>query len=572
MHVNYLLTFKGKMAYLFGVSPTFLYFCRQMMKQQYTLLYIFLLPCLLMVGTLCACSGDKKQMQQQLLSLQSKFEKGTLSSKDFSLADSLVRCYEGRENRDEALSLLITGDIYKTSGDYSTSLDYYLKANKVSENLDDLLLQIWINRGQGDLYFEQGMYSECIEYYRKSYAAALQRRDTLRIALGAYSMARVYMIKNDVDSILFYLNQDIELATKINNDDVLRAAQSTLADIYTQIGEYYKAEALMVHDQRDEHIWAYWHLAQHHTDSAYWYFSRIIENKPWKTKVEYLPILAKLEEERGNREHSLSLYRDLAAAKDSLQVHSQVEKTRKVKILHEFNQIKQERDEAQEQSKVRGIAISLICLVVAIVALTAYSAWKRYREQKERELTQERLLRQEEERIRHQSVRQIEENKQKIAQLEQQLAEARQRNDIEAADRIRLDAEMLTAENQSIEATQRRREYALKEFQKTDIYMKLKLHSGEEDVRMSEDEWQQLAQHLDEIYDDFTHRLLALVNMTDVELKACYLLKLDVSPIMMSTLLCRSKSAVTMLRKRLYEKITHKDGTAKQLDEFILGF
>ena len=525
MHVvvNYLLTFKGKMAYLFGVSPTFLYFCSQMMKRQYTLLYIFLLPCLLMVGTLCACSGDKKQMQQQLLSLQSKFEKGTLSSKDFSLADSLVRCYEGQGNRNEALSYILLGNIYKTSGDYSTSLDYYLKANKVSENLDDLLLQIWINRGQGDLYFEQGMYSDCINYYKTSYAAALQRRDTLRIALGAYSMARVYMIKNDVDSILFYLNQDIELATKINNDDVLRAAQSTLADIYTQIGEYYKAEALMVHDQRDEHIWAYWHLAQHHTDSAYWYFSRIIENKPWKTKVEYLPILAKLEEERGNREHSLSLYRDLAAAKDSLQVHSQVEKTRKVKILHEFNQIKQERDEAQEQSKVRGIAISLICLVAAIVALTAYSAWKRYRQKKELELAQEIHLRQEEEQKSKQILASLQHNHLTLGKLEQ-----------------------------------------------SPLYERIKFNAGKEHFRLTDEEWQELATLIDDAYGQFTQRLRNLYGgISEYELQICYLVKLDISSVNIGKMLCKSNAAIGMARKRIYKKLTGKDGTASQFNDFI---
>ena len=526
MHVNYLLTYEGKNAYLFGVSPTFLYFCRQMMKRQNTLLYIFLLPCLLMVGTLCACSGDKKQMQQQLLSLQSKFEKGTLSSKDFSLADSLVRCYEGQGNRDEALSLLITGDIYKTSGDYSTSLDYYLKANKVSENLDDLLLKIWVNREEGDLYFEQGMYSDCINYYKTSYAAAQNSGDTLRIALASMNMGRVFMIKNDVDSILFYLKQDIELATKVSkadNEDVIRVAKSMLADIYIQIEEYDKAKALLTREQRDDYNWAYWHLGQHHTDSAYWYFSRIIENKPWKTKVEYLPILAKLEEERGNREHSLSLYRDLAAAKDSLQVHSQVEKTRKVKILHEFNQIKQERDEAQEQSEVRGIAISLICLVVAIVALTAYSAWKRYREKKELELAQEIHLRQEEEQKSKQILASLQHNHLTLGKLEQ-----------------------------------------------SPLFERIKFNAGKEHFRLTDEEWQELATLIDDAYGQFTQRLRNLYGgISEYELQICYLVKLDISSVNIGKMLCKSNAAIGMARKRLYKKLTGKDGTASQFNDFI---
>ena len=89
---------------------------------------------------------------------------------------------------------------------------------------------------------------------------------------------------------------------------------------------------------------------------------------------------------------------------------------------------------------------------------------------------------------------------------------------------------------------------------------------------MSEEEWKQLAHYLDDIYDGFTHRLLAIVNLSDTELRTCYLLKLEVSPTTMATLLFKSKQAISMIRKRLYEKITHKKGTPKQLDEFIVNF
>ena len=98
------------------------------------------------------------------------------------------------------------------------------------------------------------------------------------------------------------------------------------------------------------------------------------------------------------------------------------------------------------------------------------------------------------------------------------------------------------------------------------------LHAGEEKFHLTDDEWQQLAQSVDDVYNDFTHRLLAVVELTDLELKVCYLIKIDVAPTAISALLYKSKTAISMLRKRLYKKITNKAGTPQQLDDFILNF
>lgn len=51
-----------------------------------------------------------------------------------------------------------------------------------------------------------------------------------------------------------------------------------------------------------------------------------------------------------------------------------------------------------------------------------------------------------------------------------------------------------------------------------------------------------------------------------------YLLKIGVQPADMATILCKSKSAISMIRTRMYEKIFGKSGTATALDEYIQNF
>jgi hypothetical protein len=135
-----------------------------------------------------------------------------------------------------------------------------------------------------------------------------------------------------------------------------------------------------------------------------------------------------------------------------------------------------------------------------------------------------------------------------------------------------LDTELLAKENQSIEATQRRHEYLIGELRKSPLYIQIKLHAGEENFHLSEADWDHLGKAIDETYNHFTSRLLTLVKLSEVELKTCYLLKIGISPAAIAIMLFKSKTAITMLRQRLYEKITHQGGSARQLDDFILTF
>lgn len=591
MHVNYLLTFEGKNAYLFGVSPTFLYFCRQMMKQQYTLLYIFLLPCLLMVGTLSSCDGsypheltqadslilrgeydqvdsllavyDRQpssrqsiQKYRELLQMARLFVKEELTDAHFSIVDSLCRYYDHRYTPDEyAQSLCFLGEIYKVSGDNPSALDAFLKGIKVAEDCGNSYVQGWLYKEIGDVYFDQRMLDDCTYYYRRYYDLAVSHRDTLRMALGADRMGKVHTILNQIDSTIYYYRKAIDLAQHTTHpENIIPYSKYSLSDIYIQIEEFDKAKALMPRDSLNDANWAYWHLSQNHTDSAIYYFKRFNTRYGLPAHRSAYYYLAQLEESKGNVVQSQFYYKTIPAIDDSITAQSQVEQTKRINAQFNFNLVKKERDEMTQRSNLLQSILLLVFLFVTLGIAIGYYAWKYYRQKKNAELAHERLLRKEEERIRHQSVRQIEENKQKIAQLEQQLAEARQRNDVETADRIMLDAELLTAENRNIEANHRRREFALKEFQKTDLYTRLKLHISEEEIHLSEAEWQQLANHLDDIYDGFTRRLLAIVNLSDIELRTCYLLKLEVSPSVMAALLFKSKQAISMIRKRLYKK------------------
>ncbi len=521
-----------------------------------------------------ASSSKRNRMYRQLLQLERKFVDEKITAEEFSVTDSLSRYYDNWYSQNEyAKTLCLLGETYKVCEDYPSALDAYLRALQIAEEERFTYVTCWLYHQIGDVYFLQRMLPECTNYYRKYYNIAVNNHDTLRMALAADRMGKVSTINNKVDSTIYYYERAIELARHTAHpENIVPFCKYSLSDIYIQIKEFDKAKELMPHDSLNDANWAYWHLGQHHTDSAILYLKKIIDRYGSTGKRETFLKLARLEEYRGNHQKALIYYKYLPAIEDSIRVESQIDGTRRTQAQFNLNLVKKERDQMVSRNKTLIMIVWGALAALIFGSTIVYFAWNYYRQKKSHELVQKELLRKEMEAQYKLSKQQITENQIKIAELEAQLDEAYQRNDKDMADKIKLDTELLAKENQSIEATQRRHEYLIGELRKSPLYIQIKLHAGEENFHLSEADWDHLGKAIDETYNHFTSRLLTLVKLSEVELKTCYLLKIGISPAAIAIMLFKSKTAITMLRQRLYEKITHQGGSARQLDDFILTF
>lgn len=509
-----------------------------------------------------------------LLGLSRQFVDDNITSEDFSLADSLCRYYDGYGSCDKyGKALCFLGEVYYQSGDYPSAMNTWLKAKSIAEENNYSHLLCWLYRNIGDLYFTQRMLDECIEYYQKYYRISVLNQDTLRMAYSANTMGKVYIILNNADSALYYYDKSIALAKHTRHpENIIPYSRHSIADILIQIEEYDKALPFMSRDAINYDNWAYWHLGMHHQDSAIWYFEREQEVSGIYGKLDAYNNLTKLEENRHNTNKELQHYKILVAIKDSIQKLSQSEETKRVNAQYNLNLIKNERDEMAQHNSHIEIVLYIIIGIAILGIIIAYYVWNYYKQKRNSELSREKLLRQLEEEKYKQSIAQIEKNKQKIEELKKQLIEAQQQNDPITTNQIRLDSEQLVAETQSLEAKQRNHQFLLEKFQNSTLYTRIIINAGKEKFHLTDEEWQQLGEGIDKVYDNFTQRLYSLVQLTDVELKTCYLIKLKIAPTDIATMLYKTKNAISMLRERLYKKITQKKGSAKQLDEFILNF
>lgn len=106
------------------------------------------------------------------------------------------------------------------------------------------------------------------------------------------------------------------------------------------------------------------------------------------------------------------------------------------------------------------------------------------------------------------------------------------------------------------------------EFHNSEFYLSIRQRiTNSERIRKAD--WKEIERQLNSTYPGFTGRLLNLYAMSEIELQTCLLIKLDVPMSDIANVLNKSASAISSTRSRLYGKVFHEKGGAKEWDDFI---
>ena len=125
------------------------------------------------------------------------------------------------------------------------------------------------------------------------------------------------------------------------------------------------------------------------------------------------------------------------------------------------------------------------------------------------------------------------------------------------------------AERQAqISRARTRQEHLVEDFHNTPLYRRMIVAEA-----MNDELWTEVGEFLDEHADHFTNRLAAYYpKIKPQELQACQLLKLEFTNQQVAQLLCRTQQAITNLRKRLFQKMFEREGSADEMDVFLRFF
>lgn len=109
-----------------------------------------------------------------------------------------------------------------------------------------------------------------------------------------------------------------------------------------------------------------------------------------------------------------------------------------------------------------------------------------------------------------------------------------------------------------------------REFYDADIDKIISRHERD-NMPLKQTEWTDIEEKLLESFPKFRERLYSHNNFSEQEFRICILIKMGISPSVMSTLLATSKSNITQSRQRMQKKVFNGRGSAKDWDRFILS-
>ena len=153
----------------------------------------------------------------------------------------------------------------------------------------------------------------------------------------------------------------------------------------------------------------------------------------------------------------------------------------------------------------------------------------------------------------------------------EQLSSSKQHFNTISRELIQTRAELLEIEYARIVKLSKEDDLRKMSFIQSEIYLKLiDLSKEEKGKKMTKEDWLTLEQELNNTYNNFSLRLKSCCDqISEAELHVCYLLKAGLSVTSIAKIVGRTKSAVSMCRKRLLKKINGCDGSTFDLDKFI---
>ena len=449
--------------------------------------------------------------------------------------------------------------------------DFFRKALEAGKTVEDYSLSGRIASRIAMLYTYQHLYKTALPYYEKALEYYRQCNDTSRQAIVLRNLGRTYTMAQEPDSAVGYYEKALLIA-----DGDIQGVLSELGDLYITKEEYDKAydylrrsleyRPITVEPYHTYLSYGKLFYSTNKTDSAYYYLNKSLNSDNDETRMDAYEYLAKIRKDEKKWEEYAWTQEQYEILSERIRERTHTETIARMEHLYNYQSIENalSKSEIGNIYKMNIIFIFLIVIIILIVLLiTGFNYIKR--ERTEKLLQKQRFEKLKEEQLRY-SLEQIDKNKQYIRELEENLIGEQTSGD--ELERLSLEKERVDIENRRIEYENKERELLTEQLRKSEIFHKFHTDGG---IKATESEWEELIFLIDHTFPRFSKQLNSLLpKISDIEFKVCCLVKIEVPTTNMAIIINRSRQSVTMIRKRLFNKIYGENGSTKDFDDFII--
>ena len=492
------------------------------------------------------------------------------------------------------------GRINQDLGHPLKAQEYYLKALRDEEKIEDHALLGRIHNHIGMLYAYQKVYEKALPFQKKAVENFHLINDSTGQVFALRDLGRTFLMLGLQDSSIICNQKAIALMRK----RIIPSVYTELAGLYIDRQRLEEAHGLLrtslqnVAKPQAKYpvylVLGELYKKSGQIDSARFYLQACINSAPLpETRAGGLFHLKEIALEKGQWEQAALLSKQYELLKDSIEQGKNAESIRNVQAFYSYNEIEQDLWEARLYASKQKSFYSLLitaCLFLLTVALLRFIHYRR-----ERKSLLQRLKANEEQIQRNEQTlknisdvkdslqNEIQIYKTKERQLSKEKDEQLKRTNEEIRQKImqleklshtkdELEKNLLTlrSENSNLKTREQAREEERKKIEESErlqnerLYDKFRSPAGWEPT---DTDWHKLFISVDKLYPKMVTTLQKSTSLNESERKICYLSKIGVKPGAIEILL--GKGNVSVYRKRLYEKLNKKAGTAKDFDKYI---
>ena len=492
------------------------------------------------------------------------------------------------------------GRINQDLGHPLKAQEYYLKALRDEEKIEDHALLGRIHNHIGMLYAYQKVYEKALPFQKKAVENFHLINDSTGQVFALRDLGRTFLMLGLQDSSIICNQKAIALMRK----RIIPSVYTELAGLYIDRQRMEEAHGLLrtslqnVAKPQAKYpvylVLGELYKKSGQIDSARFYLQACINSAPLpETRAGGLFHLKEIALEKGQWEQAALLSKQYELLKDSIEQGKNAESIRNVQAFYSYNEIEQDLWEARLYASKQKSFYSLLitaCLFLLTVALLRFIHYRRERKNLLQRLkaNEEQIQRNEqtlknisdvkdslqnEIQIYKTTERQL--SKEKDEQLKRTNEEIRQKiMQLEKLSHTKdeLEKNLLTlrSENSNLKKREQAREEERKKIEESErlqnerLYDKFRSPAGWEPT---DTDWHKLFISVEKLYPKMVTTLQKSTSLNESERKICYLSKIGVKPGAIEILL--GKGNVSVYRKRLYEKLTKKEGAAKDFDKYI---
>ena len=479
------------------------------------------------------------------------------------------------DSNERMLAYYIIGCVYQRSQDAPMALQYFHEAAAKADTTDsscDFLTLHRIHVWSAEILKNQRAISDAFHENSLAFKYAMKAKDTLSAIITYEQKANIYSKQYLIDSVISIREKLYGLYSKYGYKREAAYSLGPLIDIYAKNGNISKAKhALDVYEKMSGRFDKYGNIKKglevHYAIKGYYYLSindydsaRLCFDKCLKTTSNYPNDFGYSYEgltelyKKLHRPDSVAKYSELTRQmSDTIYARMSTEHLQQMQAMYNYNRYRQNAEEA-EKDVLRTKYISIIIIMAIMAAVIGGAlAVRTYIMRKRRA-----------------RVNEIKEYKRSISELKK----ARRELDILTENRQTRMESLIKEKEEEIERLQKEKaEYEKKKdiaarmtpFADEPVVRILRRHAEKEHVMMSGEERKMLISLFDS-YEEIS-RLKAVLSESEYEL--CLLVKLGFAPSQINMLTGRSLQDIANIRKRMYNRITGKDGSSRDFDKFI---